>query len=230
MKKIFLNIAVVLIYIVTNTAIAQNCSTYYPLKEGASFEFTSYDKKDKPVAVVTHKMTSVTTKGTATEATVETEIFDDKNTSVATAAYTVTCENGHVAIDFKSLITPEMLTQYQDMEIDISGNDMIIPNDLSVGKAIPDSDVLMIIKMTPIQMKMSMKMLNGKVEKREKITTPAGTFDCYVIVFETEFKMGIKRKGKTRQWLAKDIGIVKTEDYNKKGKVISKSVLTKFSK
>ncbi|MCF6348980.1 MAG: DUF3108 domain-containing protein [Flavobacteriaceae bacterium] len=71
--------------------------------------------------------------------------------------------------------------------------------------------------------------LNGKVEKREEITIPAGTFDCYVISFETEFKMGIKRKGKTRQWLAKGVGIVKTEDYNKKGKVISKSVLTKFS-
>ena len=231
MKKYLLNLILVAFCITVNTNVfAQDCSTYYPLKEGTTFEMTSYDKKDKQTAVVSYKMASVTTERNKTIAMVETEIFDDKSESVLKSSYNITCEDGLIAIDFKSLITPEMFSQYKDMEIDITGTDMIIPNNLSVGNTIPDSDVLMTIKMTPIQMKVSVKMLNGKVEKREKVTTPAGTFDCFVISFETEFKMGIKRKGKTRQWLAKGVGLVKSEEYNKKGKVISKSLITKFSK
>ena len=230
MKKLFSSILVLLLFVSTTSLFAQDCSAYYPFKEGTTFELTSYDKKDKLVSVVKYKMASVVTNGNVITATVEVEIFNDKKESVVQSSYHMTCEENKVSIDFKSLIDSEMLTKYQDMEIDFTGTDMIIPNDLSVGNTLPDSDVLMTIKMTPMQMKMSVKMLNGKVEKQEKITTPAGTFDCYVISFETEFKMGIKRRGKTKQWLAKGIGIVKSEEYNKKGKVISKSLLTKFSK
>ena len=229
MKKFFSSILVLLLVVSTTSLFAQDCSAYYPFKEGTTFELTSYDKKDKLLNTVNYKMASVTSKGKAVLATVEVEIFNDKKESVIQSSYNMTCEDDHVSIDFKSLISPEMLSKYQDIEIDFTGTDMIIPNDLAVGNTIPDSDVLMTVKMSPMQLKMTVKMLNGKVEKREKITTPAGTFDCYVISFETEFKMGLKRRGKTRQWLAKGVGIVKTEEYNKKGKVVSKSVLTKFS-
>lgn len=229
MKKYILSL-IVCCFLTNSIIVAQDCSAYYPLKKGTTFEITSYDKKDKQTSVAHYNIASVSTDGNATVALVENEIFDDKKESILKSSYNITCEENRIAIDFKSLITPEMFAQYQDMEIDITGNDMIIPNDLSVGKTLPDSDVLMTIKMTPMQIKLSVKMLNGKVEKREKITTPAGTFDCYVISFETEFKMGLKRKGKTRQWLAKGVGMVKSEDYNKKGKVIAKSLLTKFNK
>jgi hypothetical protein len=40
--------------------------------------------------------------------------------------------------------------------------------------------------------------------------------------------MGIKRLGSSKQWFAEGIGMVKSEEYNKKGKFIGKSVLTKF--
>jgi hypothetical protein len=40
--------------------------------------------------------------------------------------------------------------------------------------------------------------------------------------------MVIKLTGSARQWLAEGIGLVKQIDYNKSGKVISSSQLTKF--
>ena len=41
--------------------------------------------------------------------------------------------------------------------------------------------------------------------------------------------MGIKSMGYTKQWLAEDIGMVKTEDYNKEGgKLRSISLLTSY--
>ena len=41
-------------------ATAQNdCNMYYPLKEGATFQMTSYDKKNKPSAVLDYKVLKI---------------------------------------------------------------------------------------------------------------------------------------------------------------------------
>jgi hypothetical protein len=41
-----------------------------------------------------------------------------------------------------------------------------------------------------------------------------------------ETKMMVKVQAKTTQWIAEDIGMVRTENYNKKGKLQGYTVLT----
>ena len=52
-------------------------------------------------------------------------------------------------------------------------------------------------------------------EKRERITVPAGTFDCVVVVPELKFEGLFQQKGKVRIWLTDDVRrvpvLVKTE-------------------
>lgn len=43
-------------------------------------------------------------------------------------------------------------------------------------------------------------------------------------------KMGFKSTGTSKQWIAKEVGMVKQEEYNKKGKLMSSSQLTAFHK
>ena len=43
--------------------------------------------------------------------------------------------------------------QYQDMEVDLSGTNLYLPNNLTVGQTLPDADLLMNVSMTPINMK-----------------------------------------------------------------------------
>lgn len=51
--------------------------------------------------------------------------------------------------------------------------------------------MLMTVKIVPISLKLTAKVFNRKVEGKETIITPAGTFECFVITFNRESKMGI---------------------------------------
>ena len=81
-----------------------------------------------------------------------------------------------------------------------------------------------------MNMKMNMNLFNRKVAGNESVTTPAGTFDCYVITYDSEAKMGFKMTSSNKLWLSEGFGMVKQETYNKKGALIGKSVLTAFNK
>ena len=200
------------------------CSKYYPLEEGTKFQITNYDKNDKAGTVVDYLIK----ESSGDTAIIYYEMFDDKGELVMSSEYGITCENDGVSIDFNSLAAPGMMEQYQDMEVDLSGTNLFLPNNLSVGQSLPDADLLMNVRMTPLNMKMTVKIFDRKVEGKETITTPAGTFDCIILTQSSETKMGVKVSGSSREWYAPEVGLVKQESYNKKGKIMGKSILTKF--
>jgi hypothetical protein len=126
------------------------------------------------------------------------------------------------------MMSPELMGQYKDMEVEMSGTDLLYPNNISTGQSLPDADVQMTVKMPPLNMNMNVNFLNRKVEGNESVTTPAGTFDCYVITYDSESKMGFKMTNSNKLWLSEGYGMIKSETYNKKGNLIAKSVLTSF--
>jgi len=223
MKKILILIFTVLFS--TSGMTGQTCSKYYPLKEGVKFQITTYDKKDRPSAVINYEVKEFD----GTKALMATEVFDDKDRLVVSSDYNISCIGNGISIDFKSMMSPDLFKQYSEMEIDMDGTDIQIPNNLEAGQELPDANMDMTIKMGPMNMNMSINMVNRVVEGKESITTPAGTFNCVVISYETEMKMGATRTGTSKQWLAEGVGMVKHEDYNKSGKLVSSSLLTSYS-
>lgn len=230
MKHYFLLLATLLF--TANTAVAQSsCSKYYPMIDGALLQYTSYDKKGKEEGQIDYKVTNVNGSGDNITATMVMEISDQKGNTFS-SDYDITCDGNVVRIDFKSLMNEQMLSQMGEMEMDITGTDMELPNNLSVGQELPDSNVNVKMKMSGVMnMNMDVETINRKVEKQESVTTPAGTFDCYVIYSETRTKMMMSNQTMpSRVWLAEGVGMVKQESYNKSGKLVASSVLTQFSK
>ena len=220
-------ISILLGLLVMTGIMAQNeCSKFYPFKEDTKFQITSYDKKDKVSAVIDY----VVKESSGNTATLSYQMHDDKGELILTSEYGMKCEEDGVSIDFKSLVAPGIMDQYKDMELEITGTNILYPNTLNEGQTLPDADMLMTIKIEPISLKMTVKIFNRKVVGKESISTPAGSFECYVISYDYESKMGIKMSGTSKLWMALGVGTVQQEDYNKKGAVISKSVLTKFEK
>ena len=203
---------------------SQDCSKYFPMDEGAKFQITNYDKKDKVSGIMDYVVKEVS----GNTATMFYEMKDEKGKILNSSEYGITCTDEGLKIDFSSLMSPEVMGQYKDMEVEMSGTDLLYPNNLSSGQSLPDANVLMTVKMPPMNMKMHMDFINRKVEGKESVSTPAGTFDCYVITYDNESKMGIKIKHSSKLWLSQGFGMVKQETYNKKGKLVSKSVLTSF--
>lgn len=207
-----------------------NCSTYYPLEEGATFQYTNYNKKGKEEGTVDYTVADVNNNGSITSATMKMKYQDEKGDELFSSEYGFSCEENVVKIDFQSLISEQMLTQFKDMEMEVTGTDIELPNSLGVGQELADANVAIKISMSGINMNMNVETVNRKVEKKETITTSAGTFDCYVIYSETKSKMMMANKTfPNRLWLAEGIGMVKQESYTKNGKIMSSSVLTAFS-
>ncbi|WP_350293809.1 hypothetical protein [uncultured Croceitalea sp.] len=230
MKKLTITIILSVFFIQLGISQA-NCSKYYPMIEGASFEYTNYDKKGKSDGTASYKVINVSTRGDNTSATMAMELNDKRGKQIYKTDYNFTCTGNMVVIDYKSLVPTSMLEQYKDMEMDISGTDLELPNNLSVGQQLTNANVTMKISMSGMNMNTTVDLINRKVEKQENVTTSAGTFDCFVIYADNKIKaMMVKQTFPSRVWFAEGVGMIKQESYNKNGKLIGSTKLTAFSK
>ena len=193
-------------------------------------EYTSLNGKGKTQGTISYTVTNVVDEGSTSSATMVMKYMDDKGKEAFNSEFTYTCSGNTVTIDYESLMSNQMLEQFEDMEMEISGTDIELPNDLEVGQVLPDANIAMKMSMSGMNMTSTVDMVNRKVEKQETITTPAGTFDCYVIYSENESKMMMANQTfPSRLWLAEDVGMVKQETFDKNGKPMSSTVLSAFS-
>jgi len=205
------------------------CSKFYPMTEGTTSQITSYTKKGKVAAKTDFTIKNVRRELNAELATVHSVMRDKKDQLIVESNFDVVCSENIVSIDFKSMVSPHLFEQYGDAEMDVTGTNVELPNDLSVGQTLSPADINIKVKLSGITLKMYVGMEDRKVIGRETITTPAGTFNCFVITYTSKMKMGINQTGSAKQWIAEGVGMVKQEDYNRSGRVTSSSLLTEFS-
>ncbi len=205
----------------------QNCSQYYPMEEGVTMEYTSFNGKGKKEGTIAYKVIEVEDNGNSSTARLEMNYKDAKGDEIFNSGYSYTCSGNIVTIDYESLLSNQMLEQFGEMDMEVTGTDIELPNDLGVGQELEDANINITISMSGMTMKSSVEMVNRKVEKKESVTTPAGTFDCFVLYSENRTKMMVSSTTmSSRLWLAEGVGMVKQESYNKKGKLMSSSVLS----
>ena len=113
--------------------------------------------------------------------------------------------------------------------IDMTASDpdlLRIPNQLAVGYQLPLGE--MIVDLGGFRVKST--VTENEVVDREEITTPAGTFKCYVVKQTSSGRiMGIKSETTQKSWYARGIGAVKTETYSN-GELVSYMTLTEMKK
>lgn len=227
-------ISLIALVLICWSSSAQECSQYYPMIEGSSFEYTVYNKKGKADGVIAYSVSNVRTNGDSTTATMQMNMKNGKGKEQYTMDYDFTCENGVIKIDYESLFPKQMTEQFGDnVEIKMSGTDVELPASLSVGQELKDANVDVAMDMGMMKMEIAVKTINRKIEKKETITTPAGTFECFVLYSESVTKMpmgGGNKAFPSRIWLADGVGMIKQVSYNAKGNVDSTSELTAFSK
>ncbi|MCJ7468493.1 MAG: DUF3108 domain-containing protein, partial [Maribacter sp.] len=186
----------------------------------------------KTDGVADYTITSVENTGGTTSATMAMKYVDAKGKEIVNSDYKMTCTPDGINIDFNSLMPSQMMQQYQDMgmEMDISGTDIVLPNDLTVGEQLADANVSITMSMKGMNMSIVVDMVDRKVDAQENVTTPAGNFECYVIseVNKTQF-MGVNQEMPAKLWLSEGVGMVKQETYKKNGDLMTRMELTKLT-
>ncbi len=212
------------------------CNSFFPIKENVRYEYDMYDKKEKLTTRLAHSFKNVKGSGENMTATMMQELYDaKKGDKIATSDLEWRCENGTLHFDMKSMNlmmdnTQQMNMGEGGMTMDVTGDQLDLPSDLSVGQALKDVSYTLKMTMgTMTVMNRTFHIKDRKVEAQESLTTPAGTFDCYKVTFTTTNDKG-RGEIKSALWYAKDAGLVKSENYDDNGKMTARQILTKLVK
>jgi hypothetical protein len=214
---------------------AQNCNLYIPLEEGKGFQYQNFNKRDKLEGVSDMIIKDVSSQQGATVATFTVKFYDNREKLQHEGEYEVTCKGDELIIDMESMLGQSVLKAYEGMEVSMTNvENLSIPGNLSVGDKLPDGRMEMKVKMGNVNMtEMKMVTQNREVVARESITTPAGTFNCFKITYETVMDartMGMNSKNISKgvEFYAPGVGNVKSEFYNDKDQLQSYTLLSKI--
>lgn len=226
MKKITLAAAAAILSI---SMYAQDCASYIPSKEGTVFENTTYDKKNKQTGKSQSKITSIRSSGSKKVYAISSTTKSGDQT--VTLDYEMMCDNGKFTVNMKNLYGNQLTSAYQGMKTDVTSTDLVYPSALSVGQQLPDASIKVDATIEGVPAAMShmsivMDIKNRKVAAKESVTTPAGTFECYKIEYDVVSKSIATVSTHACEWIAINVGTVKSENYDKKGQVESYTLLT----
>ncbi|MCX2742096.1 TapB family protein [Pontibacter anaerobius] len=212
------------------------CSDYQLLRENAKYELLSYNQRDKQTGRMTYNVTNVDRSGDKVEATIHSQVYDDKGKLATEGDFKVGCENGSIWMDMNSLMNQNQMGAQQNMEMTMEGDKMLYPTGLQAGQKLEDGTITMEMKdkgSGQNMMTMVMKVTDRTVEGKESIKVPAGTYESYKIRYNTEMEnraMGMKMPGmrmETVEYYVPEVGMVRTETY-RNGKLMSYTVLSKI--
>lgn len=207
------------------------CKSYYPSRVGATLEYTSYNEKNKPVGKNIQKVKSMKNTANGQEVEMAMDMYDDKDKVINSAVYKIRCENDKYFVDMSNLMSPQQQNAGKNMEMEMQSSYLEFPTNPKAGQTLPDGSMEVKMKMDGTQvMTMNFYVTDRKVEGFEDVTTPAGTFKCVKYTDRTEVKSLFNIKSRNTNWIAENVGSVKTESYNEKGKLLSSMQLTRYEK
>lgn len=234
MKKLFLTITVLLSF--TMNCLAQElCESFSMLRNGTHLEYTDYDKKGKAISKSSHTTSQVVNEGQKISAKIKIESSDiKKQQNTFSSEYEISCKNGVLSIDMQRFFDNNQLSQFSDtkFDVEISGDALDFPADGKSGDILNNGSLTIKVSTDGVAIiTTTMNISNRTIGGTESISTDAGTFSCKVISYDFDTKAGfVKVKGSAKQWFTADQVMVKSENYNKNGKLLSVSKLTNYKK
>lgn len=211
--------------LISQFTFSQICEEISPYKQGMSLEYTNYNKKGKETSVEKYYIESVTNDGAGNLA-IDIQITEGKNAKTA-KNHTLKCSGGDFYVDMANY-TSLNEGGNNSFQIKAKGDFIKFPNKINEGTTLEDGKIDLTIG--DGNTFATMQVLNRKLVKIGALTTKAGTYDGYIISFDYVFNIGIlKIRGSGKEWYVKGVGIIKTENYSKKGKLRSTRELTKLN-
>jgi hypothetical protein len=213
---------------------AQDCKNYYCMTNNAEVQMTMYDKNSAKSGTMTWKISEVKKDGTAFSSSIVSTLSDEKGAEIAKGNGMYKCDGGKLMADMRMSLLQDQAKQLK-MDASIDNSYIEYPVAMKEGMQLPDGLLSMDMNNNGMMSNMNFEVKNRMVVGKEKITTEAGSWDAYKITYDAVMKIkmagiGIPMNMKTTEWFVPNFGIVKTETFNKKGKLMGSSLLTKLKK
>jgi hypothetical protein len=142
-------------------------------------------------------------------------MFDKKGRTIAKGSSTMKCNGGVMMINMKMIMPTPQAEQFSKANAKTDDFFIEYPVNMGKGDQLKDGTLTMEMDNNGLQQSITMTVYDRKVEDKETVTTPAGTWECYRISYKN--KMSVKMMGvgipmnlEGTEWYAPGFGVVKT--------------------
>jgi hypothetical protein len=196
---------------------AQDCNGYYFLQNNKTIEMAILNKKGEQSAKQIYTVSNVENSGNSTTADLQTEMIDKKGKQITKGKAKIKCDGGVMMVDMKMSL-PQQQGMPNGNEADVKADDIYMeyPNNMNVGDNLKNASMHMDVDNNGMKQSLDMEVFDRKVEGREKVTTPAGSWDCYKISYKSKLRVktmgiGMPMNIDGVEYFAPGFGVVKTE-------------------
>lgn len=216
----------------TQSYAQSDCQPYLPYDVGTKWELTNYSAKGKEEGKIAYELVDKVESGNSITFKVKSITYDKKGKEIMTSEFEAFCKDGKFEFDMAFKMDNAAMQSYENMDLEMTASELEIPSmDTPTGTTLKDGTLEATASTGSISMfKIKILVTDRKVEAKESLQTPAGTFDCLVLSQTSEMKTIMKIESSSKEWYAEGVGLVRSEIYNKKGKLNGYSELTKFEK
>lgn len=199
-------------------AFSQNCLNYLLLQNNKKIEVSIYNKKGKDDGKQVWNVSAVRTANGVTKATVKSEFFDKNGKSINKATNEIQCKGGSLQMNMKMMLNEDQMKAWgENATVTATGEFLEYPASLGEGSTLPDGNLQMNIKTEKgMNVTVELQVSDRLVIKKESITSPAGTWECFKIsskqrIVSKVAGIGIPFKIDVTEWFAPGVGVIKTE-------------------
>jgi hypothetical protein len=205
MKNIFTLVACLF---TAATLSAQDCGQYVYMQKGKTIESTSFGENGNIIRKSESYVADVSSAGGVTTATINATYRDKTGKTVDKKDITYRCQNGTFSMDMSGS-TPK------GGGFKINAGNMSYPANMHVGEHFDDFSVDGSMTIGGKTTSLTSKVTDRKVVAEENVTTPAGSWDCFKITYNTTvtipgMKMGPQTMSST-EWYAANFGVVQVQ-------------------
>lgn len=229
MKNLLKGLALIFILTIPFKSWAQSdCNPYFLLEEGRKWTSANYNDKDKYQGKQSYEVLSLSEADGKLIANVMLISYDKKDKVVMEKEVEFTCKDGVLELDMSKYIPEETMEGFKNMDVEMEFKAITIPENLEAGQYLEDGGITISIE-GPMPIRMEIKIQDRKVMAKENIQVPAGNYEAWKINAIVKLDAMITRETKNVEWIAENVGVVRSEQYDKNGKLIGYSVLTEIN-
>ncbi|GAA4007284.1 hypothetical protein GCM10022408_19000 [Hymenobacter fastidiosus] len=164
--------------------------------------------------------------------------YDEKNRLSSQQDLTFNCSRDTTFTDGLTQFDPESLKSFRDRIFDFAPVNIAWPNQPTVGSKLPAGGSQIQVRSSAVDLAKVSTMVQKRrvVSGPEAVKTPAGTFQCYKVESERESMtraradVAFRTTVRLVDYYSPTVGVVKTEVYDKKGKLAETRTLAAISK
>lgn len=216
---------------------AQDCKTFLYMTNNAQVQMKLYDAKGRESGTQNWTISDVKQNGEGYESTINLVMTDGKGRELAKSTGTYKCNSGVLKADIRMTMPQAgQMPGAGTTEAKMDAAYLEYPANIAAGQDLKDAEFNMDMNLgNGMPGSAEFKQTGRKVQSKESLTTPAGTWDAYKITYNAFFRaktmgIGVPMNMAVTEWFVPGIGVVKTETYNKNGKLMGSTVLTAIRK